>query len=133
MRRRRLALLAVACLGLASCDLSETASYQNKVVKNGDPTRGRALIASGVHGCTTCHTIPGIRGVPGVVGPPLDGLVRRGFIAGQLPNVPGVLIAFLESPPALVSNTGMPNVGLTPQEARDVAAYLYTLEQSDAP
>jgi mono/diheme cytochrome c family protein len=31
-----------------------------------------------------------------------------------------------------VPNTGMPNVGLTPEEARQIAAYLYTLEQSDA-
>jgi cytochrome c2 len=116
------------CLGLASCDLSETASYANKVVENGDPARGRALLASGVHGCTTCHTIPGIRGIRGVVGPPLTGLARRSFIAGQLPNVPGVLIAFLENPPALVPNTGMPKVGLTPEEARHIAAYLYTLE-----
>jgi cytochrome c2 len=132
MRRLRLALLAVACL-LAGCDLSETASYESKVVKNGDAARGRALIASGVHGCTTCHTIPGIRGVQGVVGPPLEGLARRSFIAGQLPNVPGVLIVFLEDPPTLVPNTGMPHVGLTPEEARHMAAYLYTLEPSDGP
>jgi cytochrome c2 len=123
----------VACLGLAGCDLSEMASYENKVVTHGDPARGRRLLASGVHGCTTCHRIPGIGGVQGVVGPPLDGLAQRGFIAGQLPNVPGVLIAFLENPPALVPNTGMPNVGLTPEEARHIAAYLYTLEQSHAP
>ena len=132
MRRLRLALLAVACLGLAGCDLFETASYKDKVVENGDPARGRAIVASGVHGCTTCHAIPGMRGVRGVVGPPLSGLARRGFIAGQLPNVPGVLIAFLENPPALVPNTGMPNVGLTPEEARHIAAYLYSLEPSDA-
>jgi cytochrome c1 len=69
-----------------------------------------------------------MRGIRGVVGPPLTGLARRGFIAGQLPNVPGVLIAFLENPAALVPNTGMPKVGLTPEEARHIAAYLYTLE-----
>ncbi len=132
MRRLPLALLAVACLGMAGCDLFETASYEDKMVENGDPARGRALIASGVHGCTTCHAVPGMRGVRGVVGPPLDGLARRGFIAGQLPNVPGVLVAFLEDPPALVPDTGMPNVGLTPEEARHIAAYLYTLEPSDA-
>jgi cytochrome c2 len=132
MRRLSLALLAVACIGLAGCDLFETASYERKVVRNGDSARGRALIASGVHGCTTCHAIPGMRGVQGVVGPSLLGLARRGFIAGQLPNVPGVLIAFLENPPALVPNTGMPNVELTPEEARHIAAYLYTLEPSDA-
>ena len=38
----------------------------------------------------------------GVVGPPLAGMARRGFIAGQLPNKPGVMVAFLQNPPALV-------------------------------
>jgi cytochrome c2 len=133
MRRLRLALLAVACLGMAGCDLFGPTSYDDKVVANGDPARGRVIIASGTHGCTTCHAIPGMRGAQGVVGPPLDGLARRGFIAGQLPNVPGVLVAFLENPPVLVPNTGMPNVGLTPEEARHIAAYLYTVEPSDAP
>jgi cytochrome c2 len=130
MRRLSLALLAVACL--AGCDLPGTASYERKVVRNGDPARGQALIASGVHGCTTCHAIPGMRGVQGVVGPPLHGLARRGFIAGQLPNVPGVLVAFLQNLPALVPDTGMPNVGLTPEETRHIAAYLYTLEPPGA-
>ncbi len=133
MRRLSLILLAVACLVFVGCDLFETTSYEDKVIESGDPARGRVIIASGAHGCTTCHAIPGVRGVRGVVGPPLDGLARRGFIAGQLPNAPGVLIAFLEDPPSLVPDTGMPNVGLTPEEARHIAAYLYTLEPSDAP
>jgi hypothetical protein len=63
----------------------------------------------------------------GIVGPPLGGLARRPFIAGQLPNTPGALVAFLVNPPALVAGIGMPNVGLTIEDARDVAAYLYTL------
>ena len=41
MRRVLLALLAVACLGLTGCDLSGTPSYEDKVVANGDPARGR--------------------------------------------------------------------------------------------
>jgi hypothetical protein len=119
------------CLGLAGCDLSETASYEHKAVENSHPARGRALTARGVHGGTTCRAIPGMRGVQGIVDPPLHGLARRSFIAGQLPNVPGVLIAFLENPPVLVPDTGMPNVGLTPEEARHIAAYLNTLEPSN--
>ena len=59
-------------------------------------------------------------------------MARRGFIAGQLPNKPGVMVAFLQNPPALVATTGMPNVGLSLEEAEHIAAYLYTLEQPDA-
>jgi hypothetical protein len=40
MRYLRLALLAVACFGLAGCDLFVTPSYEDKVVENGDPARG---------------------------------------------------------------------------------------------
>jgi cytochrome c2 len=128
MRRLPLVALAAGCIGLAGCDIFARSSYEDKVVRGGDSARGRAIVASGVHGCTACHTVPGIRAARGVVGPPLDRLAQRAFIAGRLPNTPGVLVAFLEDPPALVPNTGMPDVGLTPEEARHVAAYLYTLE-----
>ena len=97
-------------------------------VRGGDPARGRAIIATGAHGCAACHTIPDIRFPAGIVGPPLGGLAQRGFIAGQLPNRPDVLIAFLRNPPALVPQTGMPDVGLTLEEARHIAAFLYSLE-----
>jgi cytochrome c553 len=113
--------------------LAGGAVLQNVPLGPGDPVRGRAIIASGVHGCTACHAIPGIRTARGVVGPPLGGLARRAFIAGQLPNNQGVLVAFLQNPPALAPRTGMPDVGLTLEEARHIAAFLYTLERAGAP
>lgn len=94
-----------------------------------DVLRGRAIIASGTYGCAACHTIPGIRAPRGIVGPELGGLARRSFIAGQLPNRWEVLVAFLQNPPALIPGTGMPNVGLSLEDARSIAAHLYTLER----
>ena len=108
------------------------AVFSTRTAAVGDPARGRAIIASGVHGCAACHTIPGIRAPNGIVGPPLGGLAGRGFIAGQLPNRPDVLVAFLQNPPALVPQTGMPDVGLSGEQAQHIAAYLYTLEVSAA-
>jgi cytochrome c2 len=128
-RLPRLLALAVACAGLAGCDVSDTPSGESKVIQGGDPARGRTIVASGAHGCTACHAVPGIRAPRGVVGPPLHGLARRSLIAGRLPNTPAVLVAFLANPPALAPETGMPDVGLTPEQARHVAAYLYTLER----
>ena len=135
--RTRLTLLLLGCAGLAGCDLSSiyapaTANMDNKRVADGDAAQGFALLATGVHGCQACHAIPGIRTPKGVVGPPLAGMARRGFIAGQLPNKPSVMITFLQDPSALLRATGMPNVGLSHEEARHIAAYLYTLEQPDA-
>ena len=132
MKRAGATLVALACLGLTGCDLAPRAPVEKEVV-GGDPVRGLHLIATGAYGCQACHTIPGIRAPKGVVGPPLAGMARRGFIAGQLPNRPGVMVAFLQDPPALLPSTGMPNVGLSLQDARHIAAYLYTLEQPDAP
>lgn len=100
--------------------------------RRGDPQRGRRLVASGRYGCPACHDIPGIRWPRGIVGPPLDGFARRAFIAGQLPNQPDVLAAFVFNAPALIPQTGMPSVGLTLEDARHVAAFLDTLEASDA-
>lgn len=128
----RAALVVLGCLGAASCDLAEREAPAARQVPGGDPARGRAIVASGAFGCPACHTVPGIRAPRGVVGPPLAGMARRGFIAGQLPNTPHMLVAFLQNPPALVPQTGMPNVGLDIAAARDVAAYLYTLEPPDA-
>jgi cytochrome c2 len=130
---RRIALAVLSCVVLIGCDLSESATGEDaRTIAGGNPARGQAILAAGSHGCAGCHTIPGVRAARGVVGPPLDGMARRSFIAGQLPNEPEVMLAFLQDPPALLPQTAMPNVLLSLQQARDIAAYLYTLEPSNA-
>lgn len=91
----------------------------------GNPARGAALIQD--YGCGRCHTIPGIRAADGVVGPPLFFFSRRVYIAGEVPNTPENLIRWVRNPPAIEPGTAMPVLGLDEQQARDVAAYLYTL------
>jgi mono/diheme cytochrome c family protein len=126
----RIAVAAFVPLAAVGCDLAPR-PLNTKHVDEGDAKRGLALVASGSYGCAACHAIPGIRFPKGNVGPPLDGMAGRSLIAGQLPNKPGVLVAFLQDPPALAPQTGMPNVGLSIGQARDIAAYLYTLEAPD--
>lgn len=92
---------------------------------DGSPARGQAAI--GAYGCTACHEIAGIRGVSSRVGPPLLAVGRQSYIAGVLPNTRANMTAWLENPPAMAPNTAMPNLGVTPAEARDITAYLYTL------
>jgi cytochrome c2 len=130
--RPRLMFVLLPSLILPSCDLFEGTSFQPKYVSGGDPAVGRAILVAGTHGCKACHFIPGVGSPRGVAGPPLAGFARRAFIAGQLPNRPEMLIAFLEDPPSLIPSTGMPNVGLLSEEARHIAAYLYSLERPDA-
>jgi cytochrome c len=114
--------IAIVLLALCACDSPPPPRH---MVAMGDPERGRAAIER--HQCVACHTIPGIDGPDGVVGPPLTDFGLRTHIAGFVPNAPGNLIAWLRDPPAVSPRTGMPDLGIGEAEARDIAAYLYTL------
>ena len=111
-------LAAAGCTGDQSIP-----PYQ--VTGGGNAARGRQVIEA--KGCGACHTIPGIRTARGLVGPPLNFFSRRTMIAGELPNSPANLIRWIENPKSVEPNTDMPDLGLSDEQARDVAAYLYTL------
>lgn len=100
----------------------EAASYD---MYDADPDRGAALMLE--HGCGSCHAIPGVVGARGSVGPSLEGFRDRAYVAGVLPNQPGGLVRWLVNPPMHSPQTAMPDLGVTEDEARDMAAYLYTL------
>jgi cytochrome c len=91
----------------------------------GDATNGRLLLQQ--FGCITCHRVSGVAGRQQEIGPPLDGAALRVYLAGHLPNNPEQLVAFIRDPQALVPGTTMPTVGLTESQARDIAAYLWSL------
>jgi len=94
-------------------------------VPGGDPGRGAALISS--FGCGSCHVIPGVRDADGTVGPPLTDFSDRGYIAGELPNNGDNLIRWIMDPRDVEPGTAMPDLGVTESQARDIAAYLFTL------
>lgn len=127
-RLRHAALLSLAAL-VAGCTESGTPDHLR--ISGGDPNQGLALIQS--YGCGTCHTIEGVRGAHGVVGPPLRDYAGRTLLAGIMPNAPRFLVPWLMNPPALDPETGMPNLGLSEAEARHIATYLYTLGAGQAP
>ena len=108
---------------VAACEPDQPPASQRVI--GGDPRFGSAIIAD--YGCSACHRIPGIAQPTGTVGPSLAGFGRRAYIAGQLPNRPMALTAWLRDPPAIDPGTAMPALGLSETEARHVAAYLYTL------
>ncbi len=90
-----------------------------------DPARGLTVIQR--TGCGACHEIPGLFWPKGRLGPNLDGFSERTVIAGELPNRPDVLARWVRNAPSLIPGTSMPAVPMTEEDARDVAAYLYTL------
>jgi cytochrome c len=90
------------------------------------PDRGALAITS--YGCGSCHTIAGIAGAHGLVGPSLTGIRARVYIAGSLDNNPSNLERWIEDPQAVKKHTAMPNLGVTPQDAGDITQYLYSLQ-----
>jgi cytochrome c1 len=77
--------------------------------------------------CGSCHVIPGIPLADGRTGPTLSGFGKRIVIAGRLPNSVPNLILWLRHPQQVAPHNAMPETGLSAEEARDVAAYLYGL------
>lgn len=123
MNMRLVVAAALICFCVA-CSPPQPA-FQPKVI-GGDVDRGASAMAD--RECGACHVIPGIRGARGQAGPPLDKFARHSYIAGQIPNTPDHLIAWLQDPPAMTPRTAMPAVGMDENEARDMAAFLYTLD-----
>jgi cytochrome c2 len=113
---------------LAACGgvPDQKAMKEASAIAKGDAEAGKALIPR--YGCNACHTIPGIRGSHGAVGPPLAGIVGRMYIAGVLTNTPEHMVRWIRDPPAIDPKTAMPNLGVTEKEARDITAYLYALK-----
>ena len=112
-------------LAMAACRGGRADRPFPVAVPGGDAERGAQVIRS--FDCGSCHTIPGIRGANGLVGPPLTMMARRTYIAGRLPNQPEAMVRWVMAPRSVDELTAMPAVGLDEQQARDVAAYLYTL------
>jgi cytochrome c1 len=121
---------ALLLTALAACEVQSSRAAERQQaaeLTGGDPERAPALMHK--YGCVSCHTIPGVAGANALVGPPLTGIASRSYIGGVLPNAPTNMIRWLLDPKRVDSLTAMPNVGLTEAQARDIAAYLYTLRQ----
>jgi cytochrome c1 len=95
-----------------------------EVLTGGDAERGRQAFI-GV-GCGGCHTLEGVAQAHGLVGPPLDGIAVRAMIAGKLANNPANLARWISSPQSVTPGTDMPDMPMSEQETRDIAAFLYT-------
>ena len=108
----------------SACRRSESVSA-GQSIPGADIKQGKRLLE--VYGCGGCHVIPGVRRAVGTVGPPLTAFARRGYIAGEVPNTKEFLIRWITVPQAIEPGTAMPNLGVTEDQATEMAAYLYTL------
>jgi cytochrome c1 len=120
-----LSIVAIVAAGLITGCTGGQSARPYSLAEGGDPGGGRQVIVK--YGCGRCHTIPGIPRANGVFGPPLNFMGRRTMIAGNFPNDPDNLVRWIMAPQSMKPKTAMPPLGLTEREARDAAAYLYTL------
>jgi len=86
----------------------------------GNPDRGPDAI--GRYGCAACHDIPGITRADAQVGPPLDRVAGRYYLAGRLQNTPGNMVRWIQHPQQVEQGTAMPDMGVTDSDARDIVA-----------
>lgn len=112
------------CVVMAGCNAGKT-TREVSVSGLGNAEHGRQLIES--YGCGACHMIPGVHAARGMVGPPLFYFAERTMIAGELPNTPENLTRWIRHPRQVEPKTAMPDLGVTQNDANDIAAYLYTL------
>ena len=92
----------------------------------GNPVAGRALFAT--KGCAGCHGVVGMASANGITGPNLSNVTLRPRLANEaIENNPETMVKWIMDPPAMKPGTAMPKLGVNEQEARDLAAFLYSL------
>jgi cytochrome c oxidase subunit 2 len=97
-----------------------------------DAANGAALFVQ--KGCSGCHTIRGLEGANGRVGPNLTHLQSRSHFAGAIFDLNEAnLRKWLRNPPGQKpmdpeNGQGMPNLGLSEDEITQLIAYLETLK-----
>lgn len=122
MARHVTRLLTAALLAVASaaCEAAGPDNFE------GDARRGADLVKQ--YKCGACHDIPGIAGANGNVGPPLHRIGTRTYIAGYIWNSPDNMADWIEDPQKALPGNAMPKMGIPQKDARDIAAFLYTLK-----
>jgi cytochrome c2 len=118
--------LALFFTVIACAPVTLTAEQQ---LPDADPQAGRAALTA--YGCGACHTIPGVEYADARVGPSLAGLAEQSYLAGKLPNTAENLVRWIRDPQGIDPGVVMPDLGVTEDEARNMAAYLYSPGRAD--
>jgi cytochrome c2 len=126
-KRKLLGIVALALAFGCGKSPSDDAMKKAAAMTGGDPAHGQQVIRG--YGCGSCHVIPGVDGAAGKVGPSLAGIGARTYLAGKLPNEPANMIKWIRQPQEVSPGTAMPELGVTEQDGKDIAAYLYTLQK----
>jgi cytochrome c2 len=120
VQARDIGIGLLICLGCAACERTSPLDSREAAQRHG------AVLISEL-GCGACHTIPGIAGADGNVGPSLARIGSRIYVAGVLRNSPDNLARWIQNPQAIVPGNVMPDMHIGEADAHDISAYLLSL------
>ena len=125
-------ILLVVFAVLAATIVANTANNMPVMAKQSIPDANPLDAPAAIqrYGCGTCHSIPGVVGANGTVGPELENISIRSLLAGQIPNTPDNLMMWIQHPQMVRPGSDMPEMGVTDQDARNIASYLYSLPEA---
>ena len=121
MKPGKLLVLGAAMAASAGCDSADTP------VAGGNPALGPETLRQ--YACHACHVIPGVVGATSHVGPALDNIGNIQYVAGVLPSTPENVVRWIRHPQDIDPLTAMPDLGVTEEHARNIAAYLYAVSR----
>lgn len=121
-------VIAVLVLAAASaCNPRESSQPAAGGVALTGAARGAQLINT--YGCNVCHTIPGVEGPQGTIGPSLAGVASRPKISnGTVATSEANLTQFIQNPSSLNPQSSMPPNTIPADDVKDIVAYLLTLK-----
>jgi len=119
-------ILLAMLLTLPACNWFRDFDFKRGArLTGGDPELGRKKLAQ--RSCGSCHVIPGVPRAEGKSAPSLAGWSGRSTFLNNFPNTPENLEKWLDKPSHRKPGTNMPDINLTPQDSRDMAAYLFSI------
>jgi cytochrome c oxidase subunit 2 len=76
-------------------------------------------------GCVGCHSLTAVNAPKGMIGPNLANVGARSYIgAGSFKNTDETLARWIQNPQAMKKGVLMPNLGVKPEEAKSLVAFL---------
>jgi cytochrome c len=119
--------MLILLLALTSCNWFRDFDFARGArLTGGNPKAGRKGMK--MHSCGSCHVIPGVFRAEGNSAPSLDGWSgRKTFLDGKYENTAENVEKWLEKPSHRKPGTNMPDMNLSPEESRDITAYLFSI------
>jgi cytochrome c len=100
-------------------------TLRNGKGEGGNAEAGKLAIV--MHDCHSCHAIPGIESDGHVQEPSLSRWATRKTIVKEWPNSPANLENWIRHSEQLRPGTTVKLLSINEKDARDIAAYLYSL------